>query len=645
MAKQMVDTPIKVRERGEGEDARVYAKAKLEEWRQKKELLVAQRTLCRTQGEFVVSRDGLLLHRGESASGHAVLEYVIPASQRMAAIIAAHDCMAHVGRARTLDALRVGRMWWPTMDLDVRHYIGKECPTCALNKLGPHVGEMQIPPNGGSPWSVATVDVVDLEDTVSGYRKAIVFADRFGRGVRCFPAKETFTSRDFINTIVFGLMAEGIRPRLLIPDRESRLISKLCGRFYAAFGITVRPLDAHMHTGVGLCERFNSTLRALARAAWFDNAVQWDLYLPWLVAIYNGLVNSTTGYTPFYIEHGRESVLPWQIMEELPGDATSVDEFVRGHMSGLHLAWDAALQAIETAEEKRKVAHDATRQTNVSFTAGERVCVLQPGRQSKMEMPFIGPYRVVKGPDARDRYTLRDKRNATWPVFHVSKLKLWPETAEQATDLQDEYFVVSHILDKREEGGEVEYQVRWQGYGKGHDSWVPRIEMNVHLLAAADEYDSRAAPAVSSDTAGASDDGAAADEEGEPGAEATGAATEEATAAPPAAEASQGSQGRDARAATRGSRMWADVGGAGVAQRRDDPMRPATQVPVPEAVAESERERQEETIVEVAVEQDSGTTTSSDEETTAAATVPDPPSEGARCSQDRDARAAARGAA
>ena len=62
------------------------------------------------------------------------------------------------------------------MELDVRHYISKECPTCALNKLGPHIGEMQIagsPPNGGSPWSVATVDVVDLEDTESGYRKTL----------------------------------------------------------------------------------------------------------------------------------------------------------------------------------------------------------------------------------------------------------------------------------------------------------------------------------------------------------------------------------------------------------------------------------------------------------------------------------------
>jgi hypothetical protein len=35
-----------------------------------------------------------------------------------------------------------------------------------------------------------------------------------------------------------------------------------------------------MQTAVGCCERFNATLRAMARAAYFDSAYRWDVWLP-----------------------------------------------------------------------------------------------------------------------------------------------------------------------------------------------------------------------------------------------------------------------------------------------------------------------------------------------------------------------------
>eukprot|EP00962_Isochrysis_galbana_P056660 scaffold28707_cov83-Isochrysis_galbana.AAC.2 len=43
-------------------------------------------------------------------------------------------------------------------------------------------------------------------------------------------------------------------------------------RFYNATGITHVAADAHMHTAVGCCERFNASLRSMARAAYFDSA-------------------------------------------------------------------------------------------------------------------------------------------------------------------------------------------------------------------------------------------------------------------------------------------------------------------------------------------------------------------------------------
>ena len=77
-------------------------------------------------------------------------------------------------------------------------------------------------------------------------------------------------------------------------------------------------------------------------------------------------------------------------------------------------------------ERERKEEHDRKYQTNVVFEAGDRVLLLQPGRRSKMELPYVGPFRILWGPDERDRYALRDMEGRAFNEFHVSKLKLWP---------------------------------------------------------------------------------------------------------------------------------------------------------------------------------------------------------------------------
>jgi hypothetical protein len=53
-------------------------------------------------------------------------------------------------------------------------------------------------------------------------------------------------------------------------------------RSYKATGFAHIAADSHMHTAVRCCERFNTSLRAMARAAYFDSAYQWDVWLPFI---------------------------------------------------------------------------------------------------------------------------------------------------------------------------------------------------------------------------------------------------------------------------------------------------------------------------------------------------------------------------
>ncbi|RPG35726.1 MAG: hypothetical protein CBB72_005195, partial [Muricauda sp. TMED12] len=443
--------------------------------------------LSRLADEFVLGSDDTLYRVGEGADGVERLEYVVPVATREGLLQAAHDGMMHLGRSRTLKALKASRLWWSSMAADVKRYV-RNCPTCAFNKVGPHHGQMHIPPNGCKPWQYVCVDVVYLEDTSeSGNCEAVVFADRFGRGIRAFAVPVTLTSAMFLNIVAFGLIPDVGMPRVLISDRGSNLISRLCQEFNETFGIESQAADAHMHTAVGLCERFNHALRTMARAAYFDTKCEWDLFLPYLVMFYNATVQESTGFSPYFIEHGREPVLPWHLVngQEEEG-SSSISEYVNKHVLGLHLAWEALMANISEVEKQRKEQHDRRYQTNVAFQPGDRVLLLQPGRRSKMEMPYVGPYRVLWGPDERDRYALRDLDGRRFNEFHVSKLKLWPSDGEA---LPEDYYVVESIVDSRVHNGERQWLVKWRGWASKWNSWEPWEHLSDAAQAEAIEFD------------------------------------------------------------------------------------------------------------------------------------------------------------
>jgi hypothetical protein len=520
--------------------------------------------------EFVVGECGMLYHLGEGRDGRAVVEYVVPVAQHQVVLQSAHDGMLHLGRARTLDAVRGSRLWWPSLAADVKRYV-KKCPTCAFNKVPPHRGEMHIPPNGLKPWQVVTVDVVDLEDTASGNREAVIFSDRFSRSVRAFAVPRTLSSEMFLNIVAFGLIPDVGVPLMMISDRGSNLISKLCEEFYKEFGgIDPVKADAHMHTAVGLTERFNSTLREMARAAWFDSKCEWDLYLPYLVMFHNATVQASTGFSPFYMEHGREPSLPWHPDGPPSEWKVTPSEYVNKHLLGLHLAWEALMTNVENVEKARKMKHDAKYQTNVTFKPGDRVLMLQPGRRSKMEMPYVGPYRVLWGPDERDRYALRDLHGRRFNEFHVSKLKLWPDDEE----IDDEHYIVEHILDSRDHNGERQYLVKWQGWAQRYNSWEPIENLNLaaRLEAAKMERDTGCAHDHNHEATAASGGSSSAAGEGAPQPDTTskkkekkkakaaadGAAAAEAESAPPHLSHTQLREERAAaRAAAKAHRLAA----------------------------------------------------------------------------------------
>ncbi len=92
-------------------------------------------------------------------------------------------------------------------------------------------------------------------------------------------------------------------PRRILTDQGRNFESVQFGKFCKLFRISKIKTSAYHPQSNGICERFNQTLKhSLAKILSKDQHTSWDLYLSFAVFSYNISVNSSTGFTPFFLK-------------------------------------------------------------------------------------------------------------------------------------------------------------------------------------------------------------------------------------------------------------------------------------------------------------------------------------------------------
>jgi len=144
----------------------------------------------------------------------------------------------------------------------------------------------------------------------------------------------------------------------------------------------------------------------------------WDEWVPYAIYVYNTTIHTATGYTPFELVYGFQSMLP-STLHETPNTQYSYDDYVLELKSRLQTAHEVARQKLITAKNKSKEYFDENSQ-EFQLHVGDKVLLydetVRRGRSRKLSAQWIGPYEVIEV----DRVNATIKKGQK---VHINRLK------------------------------------------------------------------------------------------------------------------------------------------------------------------------------------------------------------------------------
>ena len=195
------------------------------------------------------------------------------------------------------------------MQKDIQTFVREKCAYVASKK--PNVLEKAplVPILTTTPFEMICIDYLKLPPCRGGFQYALVVIDHFTRFSQAYATK-TKSSKDAANKIFNEFILQFGLPQKIHHDQGKEFNSGLFKELHRLAGVKLSNTTPYHPEGDGKVERFNRTLINMLRSIPESQKKNWKAYLPKLMFAYNSTVNKSTGFSPFYLLFGRDSLLP-----------------------------------------------------------------------------------------------------------------------------------------------------------------------------------------------------------------------------------------------------------------------------------------------------------------------------------------------
>jgi len=215
---------------------------------------------------------------------------------------------AHPGVKWTCDLIAL-HFSWPGMRRSVEDYIRKY-DACQRRKenlefIAP-LGDPEMPV---APFQITSMDITGPYPLTPRRKKYILtFIDHFTKFVEAFaiPDQSAQTCARIYATQIVTRHGSGSK---LVTDQGAAFMSAFFSETCKVLGIQRSRTSSYHPASNGTLERWHRELHDGMSHYVNSSHSNWDLVLPFFLMTYRATPHSTTGYSPFFLLHGREMVL------------------------------------------------------------------------------------------------------------------------------------------------------------------------------------------------------------------------------------------------------------------------------------------------------------------------------------------------
>lgn len=226
-----------------------------------------------------------------------------------------HDVVTagHLGIAKTI--ARITKLYyWPGMFRDVANYV-RRCETCQHYKVSQQKtpGTMHCTP-ASTPWEVISADFMGpFPRSTHGNTTLLVINDKYTKWSELVPLHNA-TTPALIAALRTRIFSRFGWPRTLITDNGKQFVSNQFQKFLQQCNIHQR-CNAPYAPQSNPTERANRVIKTMIAQYIENDHRRWDEHLPELMFALNTAIHTSTGFSPAYLNFGRDPRPPHRIHE------------------------------------------------------------------------------------------------------------------------------------------------------------------------------------------------------------------------------------------------------------------------------------------------------------------------------------------
>ena len=344
-------------------------------------------------------------------------------------LVHGHPTSGHFSAQRTISRAE-DSVYWPFMHRDITDHC-ETCRSCeAFRKPMP---SHQAPLKNIStsyPLQMVFADIAELPLTPSGHRYILVLVDHFSKHINLYAMKDQ-TAATVAKHIFEDFVREHGVPDTLHTDQGRQFESTLVNQSCAELGIKKTRSSPYHPQGAGIVERTNRVVKDQLAKTVTERGGCWDQYLKQVELAYNTAQHSSTGYTPFFLLHGREARLPYSLHNPTTSQNDTPLQYVLELRSRLRHAFQYAQSTNDLARTRQKETYDKKARDN-EYQAGDLVWLDNPAMsRKKLEANWRGPYRILTSYSPEPLVRISNLADGKRSVVHKNRIKPYRSEVHQ----------------------------------------------------------------------------------------------------------------------------------------------------------------------------------------------------------------------